>query len=394
MGRDARRTSGLATTSPSTSSTPSVGRIVARLNWRKRGRARPVTEPLFDAEELIGIVPSDLRIPFDPRDVIARVVDGSEFDEFKALYGSLVTGWATLYGYPIGILANAAACCSARSRRRPPSSSSWPTAPTRHCCSCTTHRLHGRQAVRGRRDDQARLDDDQRRVEFDGAAHLAADRRLLRRGPLRHVRTAYDPRFLFAWPSAKSAVMGGAQLAGVLSIVSRAAAEARGQQVDEDADAALRAASRRRSRPSRCRCFCPGSLRRRHRPARHPHGAGNVPVRHRQWPDRGDVELRRLPDVSTMITRVWSPTAARSRAGCSPPAAGSGIGTVAVYTDPDAGSPHVAEADARVRLEGRNGYLDAATDRAARPRAPTPSIPAGDSSRRTPISPPRCSMRA
>ncbi|WP_313865398.1 carboxyl transferase domain-containing protein, partial [Mycobacterium sp.] len=83
-------------------------RIVTRLNWRKLGPPpRPVVEPLFDAEELIGIVSSDLRIPFDPRDVIARIVDGSEFDEFKPMYGSsLVTGWAILCGYPIGILAN------------------------------------------------------------------------------------------------------------------------------------------------------------------------------------------------------------------------------------------------------------------------------------------------
>src|SRR6202049_2307334 len=83
-------------------------RIVARLNWRKQGPgAGPVAEPLADPEELLGVVGSDLRIPFDPREVIARIVDFSEFDEFKALYGSsLVTGWATLYGYPIGILAN------------------------------------------------------------------------------------------------------------------------------------------------------------------------------------------------------------------------------------------------------------------------------------------------
>src|SRR6201995_1379563 len=83
-------------------------RVVARLNWRKLGPPpRPASEPLFDAEELIGIVSSDLRIPFDPRDVIARIVDGSEFDEFKPMYGSsLVTGWATLCGYSIGILAN------------------------------------------------------------------------------------------------------------------------------------------------------------------------------------------------------------------------------------------------------------------------------------------------
>lgn len=84
-------------------------RIVARLNWTKQGpKPKPITEPLFDTEELIGIVPADLRIPFDPREVIARIVDGSEFDEFKPLYGSsLVTGWAQLHGYPIGILANA-----------------------------------------------------------------------------------------------------------------------------------------------------------------------------------------------------------------------------------------------------------------------------------------------
>src|SRR3954465_1165447 len=83
-------------------------RVVARLNWKKQGPAPgPVAEPLFDAEELLGIVPPDLRVPFDPREVIARIVDGLEFDEFKALYGSsLVTGGATLYGYPIGILAN------------------------------------------------------------------------------------------------------------------------------------------------------------------------------------------------------------------------------------------------------------------------------------------------
>ena len=84
-------------------------RIVARLNWVKRGPAPgPVTEPLADPGELLGIVPADLRIPFDPREVIARFADASEFDEFKPLYGaSLVTGWARVHGYPIGILANA-----------------------------------------------------------------------------------------------------------------------------------------------------------------------------------------------------------------------------------------------------------------------------------------------
>ena len=84
-------------------------RIVARLNWRKQGPTpAPVVPPLYPEDELLGIVGADLRIPFDPRDVIARIVDGSDFDEFKPLYGSsLVTGWANLWGYPVGILANA-----------------------------------------------------------------------------------------------------------------------------------------------------------------------------------------------------------------------------------------------------------------------------------------------
>ena len=106
---------------------------------------RTVIEPLSDPEELIGVVPPDLRIPFDPREVIARIVDGSGFDEFKAMYGS---SWspagppctATLEYWP-----TPAACCSARNRRRPPSSSSWRTGRTRHCCSCTHNRVHGRQ---------------------------------------------------------------------------------------------------------------------------------------------------------------------------------------------------------------------------------------------------------
>ena len=84
-------------------------RIVARLNWRKAGGsgAREVRPPRYAAGELLGIVPGDLRNPFDPREVIARIVDDSDFDEFKPDYGtSLVTGWAQLHGFPVGILAN------------------------------------------------------------------------------------------------------------------------------------------------------------------------------------------------------------------------------------------------------------------------------------------------
>lgn len=85
-------------------------RVVARLRWTKQGPppAASYAPPLYDEDELLGIVPEDLRTPFDPREVIARIADGSQFDEFKPLYGtSLATGWAQVHGYPVGILANA-----------------------------------------------------------------------------------------------------------------------------------------------------------------------------------------------------------------------------------------------------------------------------------------------
>src|SRR5580704_11283956 len=87
-----------------------IGRqILADLHWRKLGRgpAGPGTGPLYDPDELLGIVSGDMRVPFDPREVLARVVDGSEFSEYKGRYGtSLVTGWASVHGFGVGILAN------------------------------------------------------------------------------------------------------------------------------------------------------------------------------------------------------------------------------------------------------------------------------------------------
>ncbi|MEX5624013.1 carboxyl transferase domain-containing protein, partial [Pseudomonas syringae] len=79
------------------------------LNWRKQGelRQRPPVAPLYSSEELYGVIPADAKQPFDVREVIARLVDGSVFDEFKALFGTtLVCGFAHLHGYPIAILAN------------------------------------------------------------------------------------------------------------------------------------------------------------------------------------------------------------------------------------------------------------------------------------------------
>jgi acetyl-CoA carboxylase carboxyltransferase component len=220
-------------------------RIIARLNWAKQGpNPAPVTEPLFDAEELIGIVPADLRIPFDPREVIARIVDGSEFDEFKAMYGSsLVTGWGRLHGYPLGILANARGVLFSEESQKATQFiqlANRSNTPLLFLHNTTGYMVgkdyeEGGMIKHGSMMINAVSNSTVPHISLlIGASYGAGHYGMCGR--------AYDPRFLFAWPSAKAAVMGGAQLAGVLSIVSRAATEARGQQVDEDADAAMRAA--------------------------------------------------------------------------------------------------------------------------------------------------------
>lgn len=220
-------------------------RIVARLNWAKKGpHPRTVIEPLSDPEELIGVVPPDLRIPFDPREVIARIVDGSDFDEFKAMYGSsLVTGWATLHGYPLGILANARGVLFSEESQKATqfiqlaNRSNTPLLFLHNTTGYMVGKAYeeGGMIKHGSMMINAVSNSKVPHISLlIGASYGAGHYGMCGR--------AYDPRFLFAWPSAKSAVMGGAQLAGVLSIVSRAAAQARGQEVDEAADAALRAA--------------------------------------------------------------------------------------------------------------------------------------------------------
>ncbi len=225
-----------------------IGRsIVGRLNWRKQGPLplTPAPEPPeYDQEELLGIVPPDLRIPFDPREVIARVTDGSDFDEFKPVYGtSLVTGWARVHGYPVGILANAQGVLfSAESQKAAQfiQLANQVDTPLIFLHNTTGYMVGAQYEQAGIIKHGAMMIN---AVSNSTVPHISI---LLGAsygaGHYGMCGRAYDPRFLFAWPSAKSAVMGPAQLAGVLSIVSRAAAEAAGRPFDEDADAAMRAA--------------------------------------------------------------------------------------------------------------------------------------------------------
>ena len=232
-------------------------RIVARLNWRKpagptaAGSAVSTSfaEPDEDPETLLDLIPTDLKEPFDPRDVIARIVDGTSpvngqpFDEFKPLYGtSLVTGWARLHGRPIGILANAQGVLFSEESQK--ATQFIQLANQSDTPLLFLHNTTGYMVGK---------DYEQGGIIKHGAMMINA----VSNSTVPHISIimgasygagnygmngrAYDPRFLFTWPNAKSAVMGPQQLAGVMSIVARAATEARGQVYDEEADAGLRA---------------------------------------------------------------------------------------------------------------------------------------------------------
>ncbi|MFG1710150.1 acyl-CoA carboxylase subunit beta [Nonomuraea sp. M3C6] len=222
-----------------------IGRkIVRSLNWRKQGiTPDEAREPKYPVEELLGIVPEDLKVPFDPREVIARVVDGSEFEEFKPAYGaSLVTGWARVHGYPVGVLANARGVLfSAESQKATQFIQLANQSRTALLfLQNTTGYMVGKDYEQGGIIKHGAMminavsnSTVPHLTIVMGASYGAGNYGMCGR--------AYDPRFLFSWPSAKSAVMGPAQLAGVLSIVGRASAQARGQVYDEEADAAMRA---------------------------------------------------------------------------------------------------------------------------------------------------------
>ena len=218
--------------------------IVRAVNWRKTGPgpSRPADPPLYPAEDLLSIASADLRVPFDPRDVLARVVDGSRFEEFKPLYGpSLVTGWASIHGYPVGVLANARGVLFSEESAKAAqfiqlaNSADTPLVFLQN----TTGFMVGKQYEQGG-------------IIKNGAKMINA----VSNSTVPHLTIvlgasygaghygmcgrAYGPRLLFSWPGAKSAVMGPAQLAGVLSIVGRQSAQSRGLPYDEQADAQMR----------------------------------------------------------------------------------------------------------------------------------------------------------
>jgi acetyl-CoA carboxylase carboxyltransferase component len=224
-----------------------IGREIVRdLHWAKAGPGPTgvADEPVHEPDDLLGIASVDLKVPFDPREVIGRIADGSRFDEYKGQYGpSLVTGWASIHGYPVGVLANAQGVLFMDEAKKATEFimlANQTDTPLLFLQNVTGYMVGKDYEQAGIIKDGAKMINavTNSRVPhltvIMGASYGAGNYGMCGR--------AYRPRFLYTWPNARIAVMGPQQLAGVMSIVARQAAESAGRPFDEDADAAQRAA--------------------------------------------------------------------------------------------------------------------------------------------------------
>ena len=204
--------------------------VVANLNKKPQKLDENIEAPLFDAKELYGVIPSDARKPFDVREVIARIVDGSRFDEFKARFGStLVTGFASLYGMPVGIIANNGILFAESAQKGA------------HFIELCTQRnipllfiqnitgfMVGRQyenegiAKHGAKLVMAVANANVPKLTLIIGGSFGA-------GNYGMCGRAYSPRFLWTWPNSRISVMGGEQAASVLSTLKRDQIEQRGE---------------------------------------------------------------------------------------------------------------------------------------------------------------------
>jgi len=216
-----------------------VRNIVANLNRPKRVdlETRPSADPLYGPEELYGVVNADIRKPYDVREVIARIVDGSQFDEFKALYGeTLVTGFAHIFGYPVGIVANNGILFS---------ESALKGAHFVELCSQRGIPLIFLQNISGfmvgqKYETGGIAKDGAKMVTAVACANVPKFTVIIGgsfgAGNYGMCGRAYSPRFLWMWPNARISVMGGTQAANVLGQVRRDGLEARGEEWSAEAE--------------------------------------------------------------------------------------------------------------------------------------------------------------
>ena len=219
--------------------------VVSHLNWRKPGPPPSLRadEPVLDPDEMLGLLDPDLRRPVDIRDVIGRVVDGSRFEEFKPRYGpTIVCGWASIEGYPVGVLGNNGVIHPEAAEK---------AAHFIQLCNQIDVPLVFFQNLTGFIVGR----------EFEEAGMVKKGSQMINAvtnsmvphltvivgasygaGTYAMSGRAFNNRFTFIWPSAKIAVMGGKQIAGVMSIVRRNQAARKGEPFDEEADAKIREA--------------------------------------------------------------------------------------------------------------------------------------------------------
>ncbi len=211
--------------------------IVANLNKKPQVFKEQIAAPLFDENELYGVIPSDARKPFDVREVIARIVDGSRFDEFKARFGStLVTGFAELYGNPVGIIANNGILFSESAQKG--------AHFIELCCQRNipllfiqniTGFMVGREyenegiAKHGAKLVMAVANANVPKLTLIIGGSFGA-------GNYGMCGRAYSPRFLWTWPNSRISVMGGEQAASVLSTLKRDQIEAKGENWSTDCE--------------------------------------------------------------------------------------------------------------------------------------------------------------
>jgi 3-methylcrotonyl-CoA carboxylase beta subunit len=218
-----------------------IGRkIVAQLNREKplvcRNRHQSPLDPAYDPDELLGIIPADPKIPFDVREIIIRLVDGSDFFEFKPEYGpTLVCGHAHLNGWPVGLIGNNGILFSESANKAAQfiqlcNQSRTPLVYLQNITGFMVGTKYEREGIIKYGSQMINAVATSSVPQFSvivGGSYGAGNYAMCGR--------AYDPRFLWTWPNSRVAVMGGEQAAGVLAIVQEQQARRRGQQPDPNA---------------------------------------------------------------------------------------------------------------------------------------------------------------
>jgi acetyl-CoA carboxylase carboxyltransferase component len=216
--------------------------VVSHLNWTKKGLEPTynASEPAYDKDEILGILSEDLKSAVDIKEIIARFVDGSKFEEFKPLYGSsLVCGWSTVHGYQVGILGNNGPIYPESAEK---GASFIQLCNKRNIPLIFLHNVTGflvgkdfeRQGIikKGSQLINAVSNSTVPHITFIVGASYGA-------GTYAMSGKAFNNRFTFLWPTAKIAVMGPEQMAGVMSIVRKAKAKRDGKKFDVKADRQL-----------------------------------------------------------------------------------------------------------------------------------------------------------